>query len=102
MVIGFDFDKVFINYPPFLPYNFVEFLYKGSTIFRKNRAKNVNLHYRFPGILEQKLRALSHYPFFRKPIKENIEALKKISTQKKGKTYLVSSRFSFLLHRPAG
>jgi hypothetical protein len=99
MVIGFDFDRVFIDYPPFLPYSFVEYLYKGSLVFRKNRTKNIVLHYRFPGTLEQQLRILSHYPLFRHLIKENVTALKKISKEKKIKTYLVSSRFGFLQKR---
>lgn len=95
-IIGFDFDKVFIDYPPFIPYSIVDFLYKGTSVFRKNRTKDTFLSYRFPGILEQKVRILSHYPLFRHAIKENIDVLKKISNKKNGKTYLVSSRFSFL------
>lgn len=96
MTIGFDFDKVFIDYPPFIPYALVDFLYKGSTIFRKNSKKNNFLHYRFPGLFEQKIRILSHHTLFRPPIKSNITILKKISDKKNGKTYLVSSRFGFL------
>lgn len=99
MTIGFDFDKVFIDYPPFLPYSLIDYLYKGSLVFRKNRTKNVVLRYRFPGKIEQKIRVLSHYPIFRHVIKENIASLKKISSNKKNKTYLVSSRFGFLKKR---
>ena len=99
MTIGFDFDKVFINYPPFLPDGLVDFLYKGSIVFKQKEKLSSPLHYRFPRIVEQKLRALSHFPIFRSPIMENIDALNKISRKKSGQTYLVSSRFSFLHHR---
>ena len=99
MTLGFDFDKVFIDYPPFIPYVFVDYLYKGSLVFRKNRTKDIVLHYRFPGPFEQKVRILSHYPIFRHVIKKNIESLKRISGNKNYKTYLVSSRFGFLKNR---
>lgn len=99
MIVGFDFDKVFIDYPPFIPYFFIDYLYKGSSVFRKNRIKNTVLHYRFPGTLEQKIRILSHYPIFRHPIKKNISALQKLSNHKECKVYLVSSRFGFLKKR---
>lgn len=99
MVIGFDFDKVFIDYPPFLPYSLIDYLYKGSLVFRKNRTKNVVLHYRFPGSIEQKIRIMSHYPLFRHLIKENVMELKLLAEQKHYKTYLVSSRFGFLKKR---
>lgn len=88
--IGFDFDKVFVNYPPFIPGSLIEYLYK---------RRNHNLSYRFPGKLEQKIRILSHIPFFRPPIKENIESLKKIYEKNDSRIYLVSSRFSFLKDR---
>lgn len=99
MVIGFDFDKVFINYPPFIPYFLIDFLYKGFSVFKKNPSKKSSLHYRFPGYFEQQIRILSHYPLLRNPIRENVEVLKEISKRGKIKTYLVSSRFSFLKKR---
>ncbi|MDO8270198.1 MAG: hypothetical protein Q7T54_06035 [Candidatus Levybacteria bacterium] len=99
MRIGFDFDKVFINYPPFLPYFLVDFLYKGTSVFRKTTASTASLHYRFPGFIEQRIRIFSHYPLFRSLINDNIEALKKLTMGKNKKTYLVSSRFSFLKKR---
>lgn len=102
MIIGFDFDKVFIDYPPLIPYTLVDFLYKGAVVFKKNKSKNPKIHYRFPGLIEQKIRILSHYYIFRRPISENIKFLKKISGTKKNKTYLVSSRFSFLKKRTEG
>lgn len=99
MRIGFDFDKVFINYPPFLPYFLVDFLYKGTSVFRKTTASTSSLHYRFPGFIEQKIRIFSHYPLFRSPIKKNIEVLKNLTGGKSRQAYLVSSRFSFLKKR---
>lgn len=102
MIIGFDFDKVFINYPPFIPYFLIDFLYKGESVFKKNPSKKSSLHYRIPGRVEQKIRILSHHPIFRTPIKENVDALKEISGKDKVTTYLVSSRFSFLKKRTDG
>lgn len=99
MRIGFDFDKVFINYPPMIPYFLIDFLYKGTSVFKKKITNNNSLHYRFPGLLEQRVRILSHYPIFRHPIVNNLLALQKISKDKTIKTYLISSRFSFLKKR---
>lgn len=99
MKIGFDFDKVFINYPPLIPYFLIDFLYKGSSVFRKKNIKKNTLHYRIPGSIEQQIRILSHNPLLRSPIKENLAVLQKVSKNKKNKTYLISSRFSFLKKR---
>lgn len=99
MIVGFDFDKVFINYPPFVPYTSIDILYKGRSYFLKNLGNNHLMHYRFPGLLEQKIRTASHHPLLRPAISDNIEVLKSISQNKKNKTYLVSSRFGFLKSR---
>lgn len=96
MRIGFDFDKVFIDYPPLLPPQIIDFLYKGGSYFKKTNTKNFSPKYRYPGKIEQKLRIFSHYPFLRKPIQENVKALQKIAGSKRNNTYLISSRFSFL------
>lgn len=98
MIIGFDFDRVFINYPPFVPDVLIDILYKGTSYFRKRNGKT-ELTYRFPGTIEQQLRIFSHAPLFRHPIEKNIEALKQIRKKGKCKTYLVSSRFGFLKKR---
>lgn len=84
--IGFDFDKVLVNYPPLVPDQFINWVYK-------KRSKT--LRYRFPGSLEQKIRILSHYPLFRHPMEENVAAVKKISL-KKIPVFLISGRFGFL------
>ncbi len=99
MIVGFDFDKVFIDYPPLVPYTLVDILYKGRSFFLKNLGKNHIMHYRFPGSIEQKIRIVSHHSFLRPPISDNINVLKEISSNSKNKTYLVSSRFGFLKGR---
>jgi len=98
MIIGFDFDRVFINYPPFVPGFLIDFLYKGKSYLRRKNGKT-ELTYRFPGMMEQQLRIFSHAPVFRHPIEKNVKALKEICKQKNCKTYLVSSRFGFLKQR---
>lgn len=98
MKIGFDFDKVFIDYPSLVPYSFIDFLYKGKGYFN-NPNKNGKMQYRYPGILEQKIRIFTHYPIFRPLIKSNYNALKRISKDKSIKTYLISSRYGFLKSR---
>lgn len=94
MIIGFDFDKVFVNYPPLIPDSLVDFLYKGK--FFKKTKRVEDLSYRFPGSIEQQIRILSHHHYFRRPINSNIQALRKISEKKDVQVYLVSSRFNFL------
>ena len=88
-VIGFDFDKVFVDYPPLVPAKIIDFLYK---------KKNGKLSYRFPNSFEQKIRILSHYPIFRRPIKNNVKILG-LLFDNKHELHLISSRFSFLEKR---
>lgn len=87
MNIGFDLDKIFVDYPPFIPDKIIDKLYK----------KKVNgvLLYRIPRKPEQFVRKLSHLPIFRPKIQKNIDFLKDISRDKH-KLYLISSRFGFL------
>ncbi|HVT01447.1 MAG TPA: hypothetical protein VHE53_04415 [Patescibacteria group bacterium] len=87
IVIGIDFDKIFVNYPPFVPTTLIERFYK---------KRNHKLSYRIPGKIEQQIRILSHTPLFRQPIKANISDLEKIFDGEKSSIFLVSSRFSFL------
>lgn len=94
MNIGFDFDKVFINYPPFIPNTLVDLLYKGIHKNKKNIERD--LEYRFPGLLEQKIRIASHHKTFRKPIVQNIKSLERLHKNEKAKLFLVSSRYGFL------
>jgi len=91
MNIGFDLDKIFINYPPFVPTELINRLYK--------QEYNGILLYRFPSKPEQLIRILSHHPFLRPPIVKNIEFIKKLEKNKNNKHYLISSRFSFLKER---
>ncbi len=88
MNLGFDFDKIFINYPPFIPGALIDRLYKNKT--------NGMLSYRIPSKLEQRFRLITHYPIFRPAILENIQFIKNVSKQNSHKYYLISSRFSFL------
>lgn len=87
MKIGFDFDKVFVDYPPFVSDRIIDFLYK---------VKNHDVYYRFPSFPEQKIRIFSHNLIFRPPIEENIKALSELSRKKDLRIYLVSGRFGFL------
>lgn len=88
--IGFDFDKVFVDYPPLIPDFVIDRLYKN---------KDKKLSYRFPGKIEQQIRIASHHPLLRPPIKNNIKSLENIIKDKKYEIYLISSRFSFLKKR---
>lgn len=88
MNLGFDLDKIFIDYPPFVPSRIIDRLYKQDS--------NGLLSYRMPSRPEQLFRLLTHYPSFRPPILENIKFMKKLNHGKKHKYYLISSRFSFL------
>ena len=87
MNIGFDLDKIFIDNPPFIPLSLINALY--------GEHSNGHLSYRIPGKIEQYIRKLSHAPFFRPPIKENIALLGKYAQHKKN-FFLISSRFGFL------
>ncbi|MBI3070391.1 MAG: hypothetical protein HYY87_03775 [Candidatus Levybacteria bacterium] len=88
MNFGFDLDKIFIDYPPFIPARLIDRLYK-------QKSDGV-LWYRIPSKPERFLRLITHYPLFRPPIFENIRFMQQISRDKKHKHYLISSRFSFL------
>jgi hypothetical protein len=87
MNIGFDLDKVFIDYPPFIP----------DTLFNKFYKKKDNgvLLYRIPSYPEQLLRKSLHMPILRPGIKENLAFLRSIS-KREHKLFLISSRFKFL------
>jgi hypothetical protein len=89
--IGFDLDNIFINTPPIVPGEIIEWLYKEKS--------NGYLRYRIPSKLEQIIRIISHHPLFRPPIHANLNYLRSLGKTKKDKYYLVSSRFSFLENR---
>lgn len=91
MNIGFDLDKIFIDYPPFIPDSLIDKLYK--------KKSNGVLLYRIPGKLEQKIRILSHHPYFRPLLAKNLEFVKKLSNNKSHTLFLISSRFGFLKER---
>lgn len=87
MKIGFDFDKIFVNYPVFLPETLVNFLYKNH---------DGKLSYRIPGRLEQRIRIFTHNPTFRQPIKKNMKVLENLASDPNQELYLISGRFGFL------
>lgn len=90
--IGLDMDGVIVDKPPLIPKSFLEWL------VRSHQTKN--LSYRFPSFrLEQIIRWLSHHPFLRPAIKENLAFIKKIAKKKKYQLYLISGRYSFLEDR---
>ncbi len=92
--LGFDFDGIFANTPPYIPIKIINFLYKGNIVFKKKNG--VSLKYRMPGFFEQQIRIFSHNSIFRSPIKNNIQSLRLINKRGNYKLYLVSSRFGFL------
>lgn len=98
MIIGFDFDKIFIDTPPLIPNFIVDFFYKGGSYFKRGSKKG-HLHYRYPSNFEQKIRIFSHTPILRPPLHDNIEALRELCKKNGTKLYLISSRFSFLKTR---
>ena len=92
--IGLDFDKVLVEYPPVIPYSVITFFYRYGLVPIKR--DNPGLTYRLPGPFEQKIRLLTHFSFLRRPIEDNILALKELSGEKNTELYLVSGRFGFL------
>ncbi len=91
MNIGFDLDKIFINYPPFMPDWLIDKLYKEKD--------NGILKYRIPGKAEQLIRKASHHPILRPLIKENVDFLGQLAKDKNNNLFLISSRFEFLKRR---
>lgn len=95
--LGFDFDGIFADTPPYIPIKIIDFLYKGkiARIHKKDMDK-INLKYRIPGRIEKQIRIISHNYIFRPPLLNNIKALRLIHRKTDHKLYLVSSRFGFL------
>jgi hypothetical protein len=91
MNVGFDLDKIFINTPPVVPGEVIEWFYKEKT--------SRKLRYRTPSRAEQIIRIISHYPIFRLPIRKNIDYIKNLNVNNKNKYFLISSRFNFLKTR---
>jgi hypothetical protein len=91
MNIGFDLDKIFVNFPPLVPPKIIDMFYKEKA--------NRELKYRIPSKLEQIVRIISHHPIIRSPIAGNLEYIKKLNMKNINKYYLISSRFNFLKKR---
>ncbi len=88
MKLGFDLDKVLIDYPPLIPNKVIDKLYKEKD--------NGHPTYRIPGLFEQQIRKLSHLSPLRKPIKKNVQELHAIAQTGEHELFLISSRFGFL------
>lgn len=88
MRIGFDFDRVFVNIPPFLPISFINKYYK--------KRDNGILLYRIPTRPEQLVIKATHFRSFRQPMKRNMKFLRELAKEKEHHLYLISSRFKFL------
>lgn len=89
MKIGFDLDRVFINFPPFIPPQIIDWLYK-------NHGQKT-LSYSIPqSPLSKLIRRTSHLSLFRSPIRKNIKTLSQIFLNPDLKLYLVSGRYRFL------
>ena len=89
MNIGFDLDRVFINYPPFIPPKLIDWLYKDYS--------KKELSYSIPhSPLAKLIRRSSHIPIFRPKIKQNISFVKNLAQTPSHKLFLISSRYKFL------
>lgn len=90
MNFGFDLDRVLVDYPPLVPPNLINWLYRDH--------KKDGLHYRYPkNKLEISFRLLTHHHFFRPQMAKSIEFL--ISFHKnhpKDKFFLITGRYAFL------
>jgi hypothetical protein len=91
MNIGFDLDKIFINFPPLIPAKIIEVINKDN--------RNHGLKYRIPSKFEQNIRIASHNPILRSPITENLDYIKNPNLINKNKYFLISGRFNFLKGR---
>ncbi|MDO8659750.1 MAG: hypothetical protein Q7K54_04060 [Candidatus Parcubacteria bacterium] len=91
MNVGFDLDKIFVNFPLLIPSKVINWFYKEKS--------GASLKYRIPSRIEQIIRIFTHYPVFRLPINENIKYIRNLASVNKDKYYLISSRFGFLEKR---
>lgn len=89
MKIGFDLDRIFIDFPPFVPPQIINWLYKDHC--------QKELSYSIPkSPISKVIRRASHISPLRPPIKENIKTLLQILLKPDLKLYLISSRYQFL------
>lgn len=89
MKIGFDLDRIFINFPPIIPSSVINWLYKNHC--------QKELSYSIPKSSFSKfVRRSSHISLLRPPIKKNIKVLSQIFLNPNLKLYLISGRYKFL------
>lgn len=99
MKIGFDLDRIFINLPPFIPPQIIDWLYKRSLreILSLRKHFQKTLSYSIPKSSVSKIiRRISHIAPLRPPIKKNIKILSQILLNPNIKLYLISGRYKFL------
>lgn len=90
MNIGFDFDRVLVNYPPFVPAWLIDWLYR--------RHDRKTLTYRIPrSKFEQLIRRVSHFHLFRPKIASNVDFVCHFpQNPHHHNLFLISSRYKFL------
>lgn len=98
MKVGFDLDRVFIDYPPFVPGSVIDWLYRHSPLEIIIKKPNNKISYRIPtNNLEVAVRKLSHLPIFRPKIEKNIQFVKNFPQNPyPHELFLISSRYKFL------
>lgn len=86
--MGFDLDRIFINYPPFVPAKLIDWFYKDHT--------QKELSYSIPrSTFSKSARRLTHFSPLRPLIKQNIDFIKAFNSPSH-QLYLISSRYKFL------
>lgn len=98
MKIGFDLDKIFIDYPPVVPEGVINWLYRHGVTDLLYPQDSAKLSYRIPKTsVERSLRKLTHVRILRPRIKENINFVRHFPhNPHPHRLYLVSGRFGFL------
>lgn len=105
MIVAFDLDKIFVDYPPLVPANLINWLYRHSwkDIFSSQESVRELLQNGYSGdasyhvpqnSLEIFFRKLTHILPIRPRIRANIEYVKGISA--KHQLYLITGRYGFL------
>jgi uncharacterized HAD superfamily protein len=90
MKIGFDLDRVLINYPPIVPALFIDWLYRNHDVKEQ-------VSYRYPkSSFERWFRKLTHFYLLRPKMTKNVDFVVSLSQSSNHDLYLVSSRYKFL------
>jgi hypothetical protein len=92
MNIAFDFDGVIAQYPPFLPKQII------NSLYRKNRK---SLRLSPPNQLMRRLKYLSHHPLLRQPLRDHLQTMQTLKKTPNTQLFIISGRYSFLKKRTA-